>query len=51
MSGGLRSWRMDRDYPSDSISEKGQNPETSHGDLRKLAVTPTPVKKTQLTLM
>ena len=28
-----------------------QNPETSPGDLRRLAVTQTPVKNPQLTLM
>ena len=49
--GGLGSWRMCRDYPNDSIAENGQNPETSPGDLRKLAVTQTPVKNHQLTLM
>ena len=27
-----------------SIAENGQNPETSPGDLRRLAVTQTPVK-------
>ena len=35
----------------DSIAENGQNPETSPGDLRRLAVTQTPVKNHQLTLM
>ena len=38
-------------YPKDSIAEYGQNPETSPGDLRRLAVTQTPVKNHQLTLM
>ena len=32
-------------------TENGQNPETSPGDLRRLAVTQTPVKSHQLTLM
>ena len=36
---------------SDSIAKNGQNPETSPGDLRRLAVTQTPVKNHQLTLM
>ena len=36
---------------NDSIAENGQNPETSPGDLRRLAVTQTPVKNHQLTLM
>ena len=49
--GGHGSWRTGRDYPNDSISKNGQNPETSPGDLRRLAVTQTPVKNHQLTLM
>ena len=49
--GGLGSWRTGRDYPNDIIAENGQNPETSPGDLRGLAVTQTPVKNHQLTLM
>ena len=49
--GGLGSWRTGRDYPNDSIAENGQNPETSPGDLRRLAITQTPVKNHQLTLM
>ena len=49
--GGLGSWRTGRDYPNDSIAENGQNPETSPGDLRRLAVTQTPGKNHQLTLM
>ena len=36
---------------NDRIAENGQNPETSPGDLRRLAVTQTPVKNHQLTLM
>ena len=39
------------DYPNDRIAENGQNPETSPADLRRLAVTQTPVKNHQLTLM
>ena len=49
--GGLGSWRSGWDYPNDSIAKTGQNPETSPGDLRRLAVTQTPVKTHQLTLM
>ena len=49
--GRLGSWRTGRDLPNDSIAETGQNPETSPGDLRRLAVTQTPVKTHQLTLM
>ena len=37
--------------PNDSIAENNQNPETSPGDLRRFAVTRTPVKNHQLTLM
>ena len=47
----LESWRTSRDYPNDSIAENGQNPKTSPGDLRRLALTQTPVKNHQLTLM
>ena len=49
--GGLGSWRTGRDYPNDSITENGLNTEKSRGDLRRLAVTQTPVKKHQLILM
>ena len=48
--GGLGSWRTGRDYPNDSIAKNDQNPDTSHEDLRRLAVTQTPVKDHQLTL-
>ena len=47
----LGSWRTGRDYPNDSITENGQNTEKSPGDMRKLAVTQTPVKNHQLILM
>ena len=40
-----------RDYPNDSITENTQNTEKSPGDLRRLAVTQTPVKNHQLMLM
>ena len=49
--GGLGSWQTGREYPNDSIAANGQNPETSPGDLRRLAVTQTPVTNHQLTLM
>ena len=42
--GKLGRWRTGRDYPNDSIIKIGQNPETCRGDLRRLAVTQTPVK-------
>ena len=51
MPEGLRSWRAGRDYPNNSIAKNGRNPETSPWDLRRLAVTQTPVKNHQLTLM
>ena len=50
-SGGLGSWQTGRDYPNDSITDDGQNTETSPGDLRRVAVTQTPVKNHQLILM
>ena len=43
--------RTDRDYPNDSIAKNDQNPETSPGDLRRLAVTQTPVKNNLLILI
>ena len=49
--GGLGSWRTGRDYPNDSITENSQNTEKSPGDLRRLAVTQTPVRNHQLILM
>ena len=49
--GGLGIWWTSRDHPNDSIIENGQNPEKSPGDLRRLAVTQTPMKNNQLTLM
>ena len=33
------------DYPNDSITENGQNTKKSPRDLRRFAVTQTPVKK------
>ena len=42
--GELGSWRTGSDYPNDSIAENGQNTKKSPGDLRRLAVTQTPVK-------
>ncbi len=42
---------MVRDHPNDSITKNGQNPETSPGDLRRLAVTQTPVKTHKLKLV
>ena len=49
--GDFGSWRTSGDYPNDNIIEDGQNTETSLGDLRRHAVTQTPVKDHQLKLM
>ena len=48
---GLGSWWKGGDYPNDTITENGQNTETSPGSLRRHVVTQTPVKNHQLTLM
>ena len=50
-TGGLGSRRTSGDHPNYYIIENGQNTEKSPGDLKKLAVTQTPVKDHQLTLM
>ena len=50
-TGGLGNWRTGGDHPNDSIIENSQNTQKSRGDLRRLAVTQTPVKNHQLTLM
>ena len=49
--GLLKVLETSGDHPNYSIIENGQNTEKSPGDLRKLAVTQTPVKDYQLTLM
>ena len=38
-----------REHPNNSIIENGQNTKKSPGDLRRLAVTQSPVKDHQLT--
>ena len=48
---GLGSWWTSLDHPNDSIIENGQNTKKCHRDLRRLAVTQTPVKNHRLTLM
>ena len=48
---GLEDLEVGGDHPNDSIIENGQNTEKSPGDLRRLAVTQTPVKNHHLTLM
>ena len=50
-AGGHGSWRTSGDHPNYSIVENGQNTVKSPGDLRRLAVSQTPVKDYQLTLM
>ena len=42
---GLENQRKNRDNPYQSFVKIGQNIEKSPGDLKKLAVTQTPVKK------
>ena len=49
--GRVRNWRTCRDHPNYSIVEIGQNTEKSLSDLRRLAVTQTPVKDHKLTLV
>ena len=44
-TGGLGNKRTSRDHPNYSIIEIGQNTEKSPGDLKRLAVTQTLVKK------
>ena len=47
----LEVGRTSGDHPNYYIIENGQNTEKSPGGLRRLAVTQTPVKNHQLTLM
>ncbi len=50
-TGGLGGRRTSGDHPNYNIIENGQNTEKSPGDLRRLAVTHTPVKDYRLKLM
>ena len=50
-AGGFGRWRPSGEHPKDSIIENGQNTEKTPGDMRRLALTQTPVKAHQLTLM
>ena len=50
-SGGLGDKRTGGDHPNYYIIENGQNTEKSLGNLRRLAVTQTPVKDHQLTVI
>ena len=47
-TGGLGNKRMNKDHSNYSIVEIGQNTEKNSGDLRRLAVTQTPVGNYQL---
>ena len=47
----VRNQRTNRDHPNYSIVEIGQNTEECPSDLRRLAITQTPVKDHQLTLV
>ena len=49
--GGRGTWWMSGDHPNYSITENCQNTEKSPGDLRRLAVSQTPVKDHQKTLL
>ena len=49
--GRFGSWRPSGDHPNNSIIENYQNTEKNPGDLRRLAVTQSPVKYHQLMLM
>ena len=47
----LRNQRTIRDHPDYNIINIGQNTEKSPGDLRRLAVSQTPMKNLQLMLV
>ena len=49
VTGGIRNKRMTGDHSNYSIIENEQNTEESLGDLRRLAVTQTPVRNSLLT--
>ena len=50
-TGKLRNLRTSRDHPDYYITKIGQNTEKSPGDMRRLAVTQTPAKNHQLTMV
>ena len=50
-TGVFGSWQPSGDHPNDSIIENSQNTDRSPGYLRRLAVSQTPVKNHQVTLM
>ena len=49
--GLVNDWRTSRDHPDNRIIKINQNTKKSPGDLRRLAVTQTPVRNHQLTLV
>ena len=49
-TGGLENKRTNGDHPNNSIIEFGHNTEKSPGNLRRLAVTQTPVRYCWLAL-
>ena len=51
VTGGLENKRTRGDHPNYYIIENSQNTEKNSGDLRRLAVTQTPVKNHQLKVM
>ena len=50
-TGGIGNKRKNRDHPVCIIAEIGLNTEESPGDLKRLAVTQTPLKDHQLTVV
>ena len=50
-TGGLGNKKISGDYPNYCIIEIDQNTEKSPGNLRRFAVTQTPMKEYQLTLI
>ena len=50
-TGGLGNKRTSGNHPNYSITEIGQITEKSPGDLRRLAITQTPVRNHRLTLV
>ena len=47
----MGNWQESWYHPDDNIIENGQNTEESAEDLRRFAVTQTPAKNHQVTLM
>ena len=51
VAGRIGNKNTSRDYPNNSTVKIGQNTKKSPGDLRRFAVTQTPVKGNQLMLV